>query len=111
VLTQERALASQYAEKKYSFETKGKQTVKVYSTEYAQAYHTVLNGMVERQMRAAVKTIGNLWYSAWIDAGQPDLKKLSDYTPTAKELQKNKEELEQWKEKTFRIRMHEDAEK
>jgi hypothetical protein len=111
VLTEERRLASQFAEKKYSFETKGKQTIKVYSTEYAQAYHTVLNGMVERQMRAAVGMIGDLWYSAWIDAGQPDLKKLIDYRPSEKELERNREELELWKEKTFKIRTHEDAEK
>jgi hypothetical protein len=111
VLTQERRLSLAYAEKKYSFETKGKQTVKVYSPEYARAYHAALNGMVEQQMRAAVRMIGNFWYSAWIDAGQPDLKKLADYSPSAKELEENKAELQRWKERTFNIRKHEEGEK
>ena len=29
--------------------------------------------MVERRLRLSVKVIGDLWYSAWVDAGQPIL--------------------------------------
>ena len=43
--------------------------------------------MVERQMRGAIKMIGDLWYTAWVDAGQPDLQKLIHYKPTEEELQ------------------------
>jgi hypothetical protein len=28
-------------------------------------------GMVERRMRASIKMTGDIWYSAWVDAGQP----------------------------------------
>jgi hypothetical protein len=29
--------------------------------------------MVERRLRLSIATTGDLWYSAWIDAGQPIL--------------------------------------
>ncbi len=32
--------------------------------------------MVERRMRSAILEVGSFWYSAWVDAGQPDLNKL-----------------------------------
>jgi hypothetical protein len=107
VLLQEKKLALQFGEKKYSFETKGKQTVKVYSREYSKAYHEIMKGMVERQMRASIKMIGDFWYTAWVDAGQPDLKKMIDYTPDEAELKKNREELEQWKKQSVTSRAHE----
>nr|MBC8410485.1 hypothetical protein [Paracoccaceae bacterium] len=37
------------------------------------AYHESLNGMVERQLRHAIHTLSCAWYSAWIDAGQPNM--------------------------------------
>jgi hypothetical protein len=107
VLAQEKILSARFDDARYSFETKGKQTVKVYSREYARAYHEVLKGMVEKQMRASIKAIGNFWYTAWVDAGQPDLKRFVDYKPTEEELKKRREEVEEWKRKTFRSREHE----
>jgi hypothetical protein len=64
--------------KKYTFETKGRSTVKVLSREYTQQFNSLLYGMVERRMRLAVKTIGSFWYTAWVNAGQPDLSKFDD---------------------------------
>src|ERR1044071_2694454 len=77
VLTFERELTKKELSKKYSFETRGKQTVKVYSPRFSKQYHNMLNGMVERRMRSSVRMVGNLWYTAWVDAGQPDLTKFS----------------------------------
>ena len=62
--------------KKYSFEVRGKQTVKVYSYEFSEAYHQRLQGMVERKMRASIKLIADLWFTCWVDGGQPTLNKL-----------------------------------
>jgi hypothetical protein len=107
VLRQERRLSLKFGEKKFSFETKGKQTIKVFSREYASAYHEIMKGMVERQMRASIKMIGDFWFTAWADAGQPDLKILIDYKPSEKELKKYREELEQWKKQTIKSREHE----
>ncbi|MCA4897746.1 MAG: zinc dependent phospholipase C family protein [Bacteroidota bacterium] len=98
VLRFEKILSQQMGNRKFNFETKGKQTVKVFSQEYSKKYHEMLNGMVERQFRASVKTTGNLWYTAWVDAGQPDLKSLIDYKPTEEELARRREELKKWRE-------------
>jgi hypothetical protein len=64
------------AGKKYTFEHHGNKRVKDYSVAYAKAYHKMLRGMVERRMRSAILAVGSYWYSAWVDAGQPDLDKL-----------------------------------
>ena len=60
---------------------------------YAEKYHLLLDGQVEQQMRAAIKAVGDAWYTAWINAGQPDLSRV--YRKKANlEDQKEKEELE-----------------
>lgn len=106
VLATEKALAAHFREKRYGFETRGNTTVKVYAYDYAAAYHRKLNGMVERQMRASIKMAGDVWYTAWIDAGQPDLTPLISHRPTEEELQHNRDTLLQWRS-TLR-RGHED---
>ncbi|MFY0599536.1 MAG: zinc dependent phospholipase C family protein [Cyclobacteriaceae bacterium] len=74
VLNFERRLTKKFSEsKKYSFEERGASTIRVYSYEFSEQYHAMLNGMVERQMKRAVKMLGDFWYTAWVDGGQPDL--------------------------------------
>ena len=34
--------------------------------------------MVERRLRLSIIAIGNLWYSAWVDAGQPVLEGMQE---------------------------------
>jgi hypothetical protein len=58
---------------KYSYEKRGNLTVRVYSRAFCEKYQSALQGMVERQMRRSITALGSLWYSAWVDAGQPDL--------------------------------------
>lgn len=65
--------ASFPAYRKYSFSERNNTVVKQYAKEYSKAYHDSMNGMVARQMRAAILSIGSFWYSAWVDAGQPEL--------------------------------------
>ena len=107
VLREEQKLAAKYGGQKFSFETKGKQTVKVFSAAYSRDYHRALQGMVEAQMRASVKALGDLWYTAWVDAGQPDLAGWQTYRPTEQELLKRKEELAQWRKAQTKGRPHE----
>ena len=61
---------------KYSFEQRGTTTIKVYSREFSQTYHSQLNNMVERRLTSAIHMTGSVWYTAWVDAGQPDLSDL-----------------------------------
>ncbi len=108
VLRFEKQLYTKMGSEKFNFEAKGKQTVKVFSQEYSKAYHQLLSGMVERQFRASIKMTGDIWYTAWIDAGQPNLKELIDYKPTEEELKKREEELKKWREeKLVSPRVHE----
>jgi len=61
------------SDKKFSIEKRGRKTIKAYSYEYSLAYSNMLGGMVERRMRASILMVGSLWYTAWVNAGQPDL--------------------------------------
>jgi len=74
VLLFEKIVAQEFEQdKQYSYEKRGQKTIKVRSEEFSAAYQQMLNGMVEKRLRKSVKTIGDLWYSAWVDAGQPIL--------------------------------------
>ena len=70
------------ASKKFAFEDKGKRTVKVYSLKYSKAYHDTMPA-IELQMQRSIKLIGDMWFTAWVDAGQPDLTRISQ-TPIIK---------------------------
>jgi hypothetical protein len=81
------------SDKKYAFEQRGNLTIQTYSYDFSQEYHKRMNGMVERRMRDAILSVGSMWYSAWVDAGQPDLSKLQNVPPSA-ELLKEMAELD-----------------
>jgi hypothetical protein len=77
VLRFERILSRSFlSSKKYVLEKRGNKQVKDYSVGYSKAYQKMLNRMVERRMRSAILAVGSYWFSAWVDAGQPDLNKL-----------------------------------
>ncbi len=85
------------SDKKYSYENKGQMTVKVYSKEYSAVFQNMINGMVDNQMRIAIKTIGSFWFTAWVNAGQPDLSKIEN-KEVSDALKKEQEETEKmWK--------------
>ncbi|MFD0750726.1 zinc dependent phospholipase C family protein [Mucilaginibacter calamicampi] len=78
---------------KYTMTLRGTRKVKDYSVAYSSAYQKLLRGMVQRRMRSAVLSVGSYWYSAWVDAGQPDLNKLiAKQLSTAERLKIQKEE-------------------
>jgi hypothetical protein len=98
VLKFEAELNTNYApDKKYSFENRGNALVKVYSAEYTNDYDKMLNGMVESRMRQAIITVGSLWYTAWVNAGKPDLDRFGDknISDSLKQVQQAEENL--WK--------------
>lgn len=108
VFNSEKQLSQDFGEdKKYSFESRGGSTVKVYSLEFSEAYHDALRGMVERQMRQSVKMVGDFWFTCWVDAGQPNLDRLIDFRFSEAQLIQRKEELKAWKESKAENRIHE----
>ncbi|MGB2869928.1 MAG: zinc dependent phospholipase C family protein [Bacteroidota bacterium] len=52
-------------------------TVYEFSGVFFKRYHELLSGMVERRMNEASVRLAGFWYTAWIDAGKPDLSKLT----------------------------------
>jgi hypothetical protein len=110
VLQLESALTkSTPSDRKYAFEQRGNTTIKTYSQEFTSAYNRALNGMVERRMRASILMVGSLWYTAWLNAGQPDLSKLEDkdVSDSAKKAQEEEEYL--WKNgKLKNVKGHDD---
>jgi hypothetical protein len=83
---------------KFSFETRNGVVVRQYSTAYSKAYHEMLDGMVERRMRESILATASLWYTAWVNAGQPDLREIAGKTFSEKELEEWDELNRQWKE-------------
>jgi hypothetical protein len=93
VLLFEKELNNKFPEdKKYAFEERNGVTLKMYSEDYSRTYHQQLAGQVERRMRASVLFVGSLWYTCWVDAGQPDLDE-----PNYELSLKEKEDIEQEK--------------
>ena len=83
---------------KFSYETRNGVVVRQYSTAYSKAYHQMLDGMVERRMRASILATASLWYTAWVNAGQPDLREIAGRSFSEKELEEWDELNRSWKE-------------
>lgn len=81
-------------DQKYTFIKNNNKIIRNYSEPYANAYHNLLRGMVEKQMRAATFAVGSYWFSAWVDAGQPDLNGM--VKRELSEEEKMKEKLEEY---------------
>jgi hypothetical protein len=90
VLGLERKLNNEFpSDQKYSYETKGAVIVNTYSEAYSNQYHDMLNGMVERRLTQSIIKVGSYWYTAWVNAGQPNLDDLLEKTPSKKLLEED----------------------
>ncbi|NBC25102.1 MAG: hypothetical protein GVX78_05750 [Bacteroidetes bacterium] len=73
VLTVERRLRKTYPEsQQMCFDERLGRTVLTQCRDFAKAYSAAMEGMVEERMRNSIWAIGSSWYTAWVDAGQPD---------------------------------------
>lgn len=68
----------------------------VFSDEYAKQFNTALNGMVEQQLRLSIQDIANYWYTAWVNAGSPDISSLDDDHLTKQNAKNFKTEYKAW---------------
>lgn len=99
VLKFEAALNSTFpSDQKFSFSERNNTLIKQYSAAYSKAYQDKMNGMVEKQMRKAIISVGSFWFSAWVDAGQPILKNLIKLTPSPQEIKQAELEEKKFKE-------------
>ena len=108
VLKFEKILSNEWTDdRKYSYEKRGRLTMKVYSRDFSKAYSNKLNGMQERRMKATVKSIGSFWYTAWVNAGQPDLTELYGKNHESGKLKEiNEKEDPENNNKTVQTRLH-----
>lgn len=104
VLITDRELKKKFADKKV-FKTdpegkiiKSKYGAQIFSEEYTKEFHKALKGMVEKQMRAAIVATSNFWYTAWVNAGKPDLSDLDPAELTKRNAQFLEEDMKLWKE-------------
>lgn len=78
VLAIEKELTKSFSpDQKYSYEERNNLTVRVYSREFTEAYALALDSQIERQMKKSIKMIADFWFTAWVNAGQPDLSTFS----------------------------------
>jgi hypothetical protein len=68
----------------------------VYSDEYASQFNAALHGMIEKQLRLSIYDVASFWYTAWVNAGKPDLLSLDDPHLTKQNKKNYKRELKAW---------------
>jgi cell wall assembly regulator SMI1 len=108
VLKFEKELTNSFpADAKFSYENRNGVTVRVYSTAFTKAYNERLLGMVERRMRQSIYATASFWYTAWVNAGQPDLTKLTNKAFTAEELKEFEDMNQMWRNGKILGREHE----
>ncbi len=74
VLAIEKRLSLSYPkDKQFCFEERLDATIRTQCKEYSRAFHNELKGMVEDRFTTTILSLGSIWYTAWVDAGQPDL--------------------------------------
>lgn len=94
-------------DQKFSFEERNGVIIRQYSSAYSKKYNEKLQGMIERRMRQSIYAVASCWYTAWVNAGQPDLTKLINKEFSAGD-QKEFEELNRvWRDSPVDGREHE----
>lgn len=107
VLGNEKSLSKSIDEdKQYCYDIRNEMTVWTQCPEYARAYHDSMGDMVQEQMRKSIISLGSVWYSAWIDAGQPDIDDIIDDVDTEKQMEEQKKLENAVKENTIYGRSH-----
>ena len=108
VLRYEKELSEQFpADQKFSFENRNGVT-RQYSSAFTRAYDLKLKGMVERRMRMAIYSVASFWYTAWVNAGEPDLAKLSNKEFSADDLKEFENLGNSWKNNKINGREHDE---
>jgi hypothetical protein len=94
-------------DQKFSFEERNGITIRQYSSAFSKAYDAKLKGMIERRMRQSIYAAASFWYTAWVNAGQPDLKTLTNKEFSAEDLKEFEKLNNSWKNASAKGREHE----
>lgn len=102
VLTTEKKLLQSWGKKEiYVYDQSGKirknRYNKIYySKAFCKAYEDKLNGLIAKQLRKSIYTTASLWYTAWVNAGKPDLSNLDDPYTTKINRKPLRTEYKEW---------------
>jgi hypothetical protein len=108
VLKREKQLSENFpGDQKFSYEERNGKLTRQYSSAYTRAYDNLIRGMVEKRMRQSVFAVASCWYTAWVNAGQPDLAKLSHKEFTKEEINEFDRLNDAWKNNSIKGREHE----
>ncbi len=74
MLSKEKEVTLQFTEaEKYRVQVRRGKEVKSYTTAFAKAYAASLKNSINNQLLVSSSLIADFWYTAWVDAGKPDL--------------------------------------
>lgn len=76
------------SDKKFTFSKRKNILVKQYAKDYCEAYQKLSNNLTERRFRSSIQSIGNFWFTAWVNAGQPYLNNIKIKFPQKIKRQK-----------------------
>jgi Zinc dependent phospholipase C len=108
VLKYEKELTKEFpGDQKFSFEDRNGITIRQYSSAFSKAYDAKLKGMIEKRMRQSIYAVASFWYTAWVNAGQPDLKNLANKEFSAEDLKEFESLNNSWKNAGVKGREHE----
>lgn len=76
VLQKEKEVSVSFTDStKYRVQMRNGREVRSYTSAFAKAYHKALGNTINDRLIATADLIADFWYTAWVDAGKPDLDK------------------------------------
>lgn len=98
VLAKEKEVSTRFTDaQKYRIQMRNGKESKSYTSDFAKAYAASLGTTVNQQLTLATNMVADFWYTAWVDAGKPDLKPLMT----------GKDTREAWKQEQAAFRKNE----
>jgi hypothetical protein len=77
VFLQEKEVSKSFTDSaKFRVQVRRGREVKSYTPAFAKAYNQRLSGTINEQLLHSADLIADMWYTAWVDAGRPDLSDL-----------------------------------
>lgn len=74
LFAQEKEVSKQFTDStKYRWQVRWGKNRRFYTSDFAKAYNRALGSSINNQLIASANAIADFWYTAWVDAGKPDL--------------------------------------
>jgi len=74
LFAKEKEVSKQFTDStKYRWQVRWGKNRRFYTSDFAKAYNKALGNSINNQLIATANYISDFWYTAWVDAGRPDL--------------------------------------